>query len=218
MVHKELIPFEEYEDQFEVPYMAALAEGLRKYVKVTGVKNCFVLEAPLYIPGEFKPVQLIFQRKGEEEFEISDNGTIAKPLHAKLIELHDFLVELGVLYKNDKLIYTLYADNNLREQFLKLFQFFRIWDDESQDECYGIHFPFRLSSGKELFLYVSPNVKGGFFLEQEFSFQNADVLCKLYDIQTVNKLFYMTLPNLHTQFAVRKLLNFLQFVFLADYI
>ena len=191
MIHRELIPFEDYEDQFQVPYIAELATTLREKVRVTGVKNCFVLEAPLFIPGELKPIQLIFQRKGDEEFECRKNG---------------------------KLLYTLYADNNLRDQFLKLFQLFRIWDDESADEYYGIHFPFHLSSGEELSLYVSQNVKGNYFVEQEFNFQNVDALCKLYDIERINNLFCMRLPNVTTQYAIRRLLDFLQFIFLADHL
>lgn len=191
MIHRELIPFEDYEDQFQVPYIAELATTLREKVRVTGVKNCFVLEAPLFIPGELKPIQLIFQRKGDEEFECRKNG---------------------------KLLYTLYADNNLRDQFLKLFQLFRIWDDESADEYYGIHFPFHLSSGEELSLYVSQNVKGNYFVEQEFNFQNVDALCKLYDIERINNLFCMKLPNVTTQYAIRRLLDFLQFIFLADHL
>lgn len=190
MIHRELIPFEEYEDQFQVPYIAELAETLREKVRVTGVKNCFVLEAPLFIPGELKPIQLIFQRKGDEEFECRKNG---------------------------KLLYTLYADNNLRDQFLKFFQLFRIWDDESADEYYGIQFPFHLSSGEELSLYVSQNVKGNYFVEQEFDFQNADTLCELYDIEKRDNLFCMRLPNVTTQYAIRRLLDFLQFIFLADH-
>ena len=191
MIHRELIPFEDYEDQFQVPYIAELATTLREKVRVTGVKNCFVLEAPLFIPGELKPIQLIFQRKGDEEFECRKNG---------------------------KLLYTLYADNNLRDQFLKLFQLFRIWDDESADEYYGIHFPFHLSSGEELSLYVSQNVKGNYFVEQEFNFQNVDALCKLYDIERINNLFCMKLPNVTTQYAIRRLLDFLQFILLADHL
>ena len=217
MIHKELIPFEEYEDQFQIPYIAQLAETLREKVRVTGVKNCFVLEAPLYIPGELKPVQLIFQRKGDEEFECSDNGTIAKPLQTKLGGLQDFLTALGVEYKGGKLFYTLYADNSLRDQFLKFFQIFRIWDDESENEYFGIQFPFHLASGEELSLFVSQNVKGNFFVEQEFDFQNTDELCKLYDIEQIDKLFCMRLPNVHTQFSIRRILDFLQFIFLADH-
>ena len=218
MIHRELIPFEDYEDQFQVPYIAELAETLREKVRVTGVKNCFVLEAPLFIPGELKPIQLIFQRKGDEEFECSDNGTIAKPLQSHLSEQQDFLTNLGIEHKNGKLLYTLYADNNLRDQFLKFFQLFRIWDDESTDEYYGIQFPFHLSSGEELSLYVSQNVKGNYFVEQEFNFQNVDALCKLYDIERINNLFCMRLPNVTTQYAIRRLLDFLQFIFLADHL
>ena len=216
MIHRELIPFEEYEDQFQVPYIAELAETLREKVRVTGVKNCFVLETPFFLPGELKPIQLIFQRKGDEEFECSDNGTIAKPLHSQLLKHKDFLTSLGIEHKNGKLLYTLYADNNLRDRFLKFFQLFRIWDDESENEYYGIQFPFHLSSGEELSLFVSQNVKGNYFVEQEFDFDDVGKLCRLYDIQQTEKLFYMTLPNVHTQFAVRKLLDFLQFIFLAD--
>lgn len=217
MIHKELIPFEEYEDQFHIPYIAQLAETLREKIRVTGVKNCFVLEAPIFIPDELKPVQLVFQRKGDEEFECSDNGTIAKPLREKLTGLQDFLTALGIEHKNGKLFYTLYADNNLRDQFLKFFQIFRIWDGESGDEYFGIQFPFHLSSGEELSLYVSQNVTGNYFVEQEFNFQNVDELCKRYDITANGKLFYMTIPNVHTQFSARRILDFLQFIFLADH-
>lgn len=217
MIHKELIPFGEYEDQFHIPFIAQLAETLRERVRVTGVKNCFVLEFPFFIPNELKPIQLIFQRKGNEEFECSDNGTIAKPLCEKLIGLQDFLTSLGVEHKNGKLFYTLYADNNLRDQFLSFFQIFRIWDDESEDEYFGIQFPFYLSSGEQLSLYISQNVTGNYFVEQEFEFQNTDELCKRYDINTDGKLFYMTIPNVHTQFSIRRILDFLQFIFLADH-
>ena len=64
MIHRELIPFENYTNEFQVPFLIELARALREYVKVTGVKNCFVLEAPIFIPGELKPIQLLFQRKG----------------------------------------------------------------------------------------------------------------------------------------------------------
>ena len=217
MIHRELIAFENYTNDFQVPYIAELAEALREHVKVTGVKNCFILEAPIYIPGELNPVQLLFQRKADEEFECSDNGTIAGYLQPQLEQLHDFLHGLGILYKSGKLSYTLYADNNLRDQFLKFFQFFRLWDDESNDEYYGIQFPFHLSSSEELSVFISQNVKGSYFVEQEFNFQNVDHLSKLYDIQQKENLFYITLPNVHTQYAVRRLLDLLQFIFLADH-
>ena len=51
MLHRESIPIEDYTNEFKIPYLAEFADTFRKYVVKSGVKSCFCLDIPIYLPG-----------------------------------------------------------------------------------------------------------------------------------------------------------------------
>lgn len=213
MLHKESIPFRKYTNEFDIPYMAEFANTCREHLTLSGVKSCFLLEFPLYLPGCAKPSQIMFQRKGTEVFECNDNGTISHVLPQNSDTLHAFLATMGIEYKNGRLFYTLYAEDNLKDLFLDFFQLVRLFDDETYATYYGIQFP------SQRLVFFEPKVTGTYTLSYEGEITDTDSiykLCKLYDVEQYGNTFMVTLPNITTRYAIRRLLDFFQFLFLFD--
>ena len=195
MLHRECLPIEDYTDEFEIPYLAEFAETFRKYVVKSGVRSCFCLDIPIYLPGQLKPVTIMLKRKGEDFYSC----------------------QIGT----EKILYE-YSSPDLKNDILKGFQFTREWDDEiGEIYFYGIHVSAKIFCQMEVDLSFQKiitevyRISDNEWLENEISSipnNKIKTLCNTYDIEYDGKQFEMTLPNVNTRYSVRRFFDFIQFI------
>lgn len=195
MVHREVISIEDYTNEFEIPYLAEFADTFRKYVVKSGVKSCFCLDMPVYLPGQLKPVQIMIQRKGSNLYACQAGA-------------------LKVLFECD--------NTDLKSEILKGFQFTREWDDEfGEVYFYGIHVSAKIFCQMDIDFSFKKIVTGVYrisdngWLKHETKPTSEDTikaLCNTYDVEYDGKQFEITLPNISTKYSIRKFFDFLQFI------
>ena len=191
MIHRESIPIENYTNEFEIPYLAEFADTFRKCVVKSGVKNCFCLKLPLYLPGESKAVNLLFQKKSNASYECHVNQHI-------------------VLYTPNL------PDFDLKSQILKGFQFTREWDDEiGKVYFYGIHVTAKIFSQMDLDFSFRNLITDMYRISDNGIFDHCletTRLCQIYDVEDFGDKFAVTLPNINSKYSIRKFFDFVQFL------
>ncbi len=193
MVHREAISIEDYTNEFEIPYLAEFADTFRKYVVKSGVKSCFCLDIPIYLPGELKPITIMIQRKGANHYSCQAGF-------------------LKLLYECDS--------PDLKSEILKGFQFTREWDDEiGEVYFYGIHVSSRIFSQLDVDLSFQKIVTGvyrisdsGWICNSLGDFTDVRDLCDRYGVDFDRKNFEVTLPNISTKYAMRRFFDYIQFM------
>ena len=194
MVHREVIPIEDYTNEFETPYLAEFAESFRKYVVTSGVRSGFCLDVPIYLPGQLKPLTIMIQRKGSNFYSCQAGST-------------KFLYE--------------YASPDLKSEILKGFQFTREWDDEiGEVYFYGIHVNAKIFCQMDIDLSFKKIVTGVYRISDDAwilntlrDFSKIQDLCNTYDIEFDGKQFDLTLPNIDTKYSMRRFFDFIQFIY-----
>ncbi len=195
MVHRETISIEDYTNEFEIPYLAEFADTFRKYVVTSGVRSCFCLDIPVYLPGQLKPVQIMLKRKGNDFYACQAGDT-------------------KVLYEC--------STADLKSEILKGFQFTREWDDEIGEVFfYGIHVSAKIFCQLDIDLSFKKIVTGVYrisdngWIRNELNFESDEQLrklCNVYDVEYDGKHFELTLPNINTKYSMRRFFDFIQFV------
>ena len=193
MVHREVISIEDYTNEFEIPYLAEFADTFRKYVVKSGVKSCFCLDMPVYLPGQLKPAQIMIQRKGTNLYACQAGA-------------------LKVLFECDN------AD--LKSEVLKGFQFTREWDDEfGEVYFYGIHVNAKIFCQMDIDLSFKKIVTGVYRISDTGSLRHeiSDLsaisdLCATYDVEFDGENFEIVLPNISTRYSMRRFFDYIQFV------
>lgn len=193
MVHREAISIENYTNEFEIPYLEEFAETFRKYVVKSGVKSCFCLDMPVYLPGQLKPITIMIQRKGSNFYSC----------------------QAGALK-------VLYEDNlpDLKAEVLKGFQFTREWDDEiGEVYFYGMHVNTKIFSQLDVDLSFQKIVTGVYRVSDSGWIRSAlgdltgvQNLCDTYDVDFDGKNFEVTLPNISTRYSMRRFFDYIQFI------
>ena len=193
MLHRECISIEDYKNEFEIPYLAEFADTFHKYVVKSGVKSCFCLDMPIYLPGQLKPVQIMLKRKGNDFYSC----------------------HVG----NEKILYECISPD-LKSEILKGFQFTREWDDEiGEVYFYGIHVTAKIFCQMDIDLSFKKIVSGLYRISDNgnLTHELPDSphileLCNLYDIEFDGKNFEIDLPNINTKYAMRRFFDYIQFV------
>lgn len=195
MVHREVISIEDYTNEFEIPYLAEFANTFRKYVVTSGVRSCFCLDMPIYLPGERKPLQIMIQRKGSNFYSCQAGS--------------------------DKVLYEC-SSPDLKSEILKGFQFIREWDDEiGEVYFYEIHVEAKIFCQIDIDLSFRKIVTGVYrisdngWLASNLVFKSDEQirnLCNTYDVEYDGKQFEITLPNIDTKYIVRRFFDFIQFI------
>ena len=193
MVHREAISIEDYTNEFEIPYFTEFAETFRKYVVKSGVKSCFCLDMPVYLPGETKPLAIMLKRKGNDFYACQAGA-------------------LKVLYEC--------ASSDLKAEVLKGFQFTREWDDEFADVYfYGMHVKTSIFSQLDVDLSFKKIVTGvyrisdnGSLLHSHKDFSMPNELCDTYDVEFDGNNFEIVLPNISTRYSIRRFFDYIQFM------
>ncbi len=195
MLHRESIAIEDYTDEFGVPYLAEFADTFRKYVVKSGVRNCFCLDMPLYLPGQRRPLPILLKRKGDGSFECSAG-------------------DLRINYAGDS------AALNLKDEILKGFEITREWDDEiGEVYFYGLHVGAKIFCQLDMDFSFQKLVTGvcrisdnGGLLPRISSNASILSLCDTYEVEYDGQNFEVTLPNIDTKYSIRRFFNYLQFV------
>jgi len=193
MLHRECISIEDYTNEFEIPYLAEFADTFRKYVVKSGVKSCFCLDIPIYLPGHLKPVQIMLKRKGNDFYSC----------------------QVG----EEKFLYEC-SSPDLKSEILKGFQFTREWDDEiGEVYFYGIHMTAKIFCQIEIDLSFKKIVNGLYRISDNgnLTLEIPDSphiyeLCNSYDIEFDGKSFEIDLPNISTRYAMRRFFDYIQFI------
>lgn len=196
MIHRESISIEDYTNEFEIPYLAEFADTFRKYVVKSGVKSCFCLDMPLYLPGQLKPIQILFQRKSANLYSCQAGA-------------------LKLLYECD--------NSDLKSDILKGFQFTREWDDEiGKVYFYGIRVETKIFCQMDIDLSFQKIVTGvyrisdsGTLGRETPNISNIFDLCNSYDVEFDGKTFDIMLPNISTKYAMRRFFDYIQFLVIA---
>lgn len=196
MVHREAISIEDYTNEFELPHFAEFAESFRKYVVKSGVKSCFCLDMPVYLPGELKPLAIMLKRKGNAFYACQAGN-------------------LKVLYECDS--------PDLKAEVLKGFQFTKEWDDEiGEVYFYGMHLNTKIFSQLDIDLSFQKIVTGVYRISDNGWMNHAGsadtdlaALCKKYDVEYDGKSFDISLPNINTRYAMRRFFDYIQFLAIA---
>ena len=193
MVHRETISIEDYINEYEIPYLAEFADTFRKYVVTSGVRSCFCLDIPVYLPGQLKPVQIMLKRKGNDFYACQAGN-------------------MKVLYEC--------STADLKNEILKGFQFTREWDDEIGEVFfYGIHVSAKVFCQLDIDLSFKKIVTGvyrisddGWILHENQDLSNVRDFCNTYGIEYDGKHFELTLPNINTKYSMRRFFDFIQFI------
>ena len=193
MLHRECIPIEDYTDEFEIPYLAEFAETFRKYVVKSGVRSCFCLDIPIYLPGQLKPVTIMLKRKGDDFYSC----------------------QIGT----EKILYE-YSSPDLKNDILKGFQFTREWDDEiGEIYFYGIRINAKIFCQMDMELSFQKIVSGIYRISDNGTlkhvisdFSSIYDMCNLFDIEFDGKSFEVDLPNISTRYAMRRFFDYVQFI------
>ena len=193
MVHREAISIEDYTNEFELPHFAEFAESFRKYVVKSGVKSCFCLDMPVYLPGELKPLAIMLKRKGNAFYACQAGN-------------------LKVLYECDS--------PDLKAEVLKGFQFTKEWDDEiGEVYFYGMHLNTKIFSQLDIDLSFQKIVTGvyrisdnGWICSSIGNYAGIQDLCNTYGVDFDGKNFEVTLPNISTRYAMRRFFDYIQFI------
>lgn len=132
--YRESIPFQEYNDDFGIPYIAEFAKACQEYIVISGVKNCFVVKCPLYLDGEVKTLPLLFQNKGNDVYECTRGNAT-------------FLIE-GVA--------------ELKKQVTDALRFAKMCDGESEQAVYGVELQLPFYDTKCYTFSIAPIVTGAY--------------------------------------------------------
>ena len=193
MLHRESIPIEDYTNEFKIPYLAEFADTFRKYVVKSGVKSCFCLDIPIYLPGQLKPITIMLKRKGSDFYSC----------------------QVG----NERILYEC-TSPDLKSEILKGFQFTREWDDEiGEVYFYGIHVTAKIFCQMDIDLSFKKIVSGLYRISDNGNLTHEIPdsphileLCNLYDIEFDGKNFEIDLPNINTKYSMRRFFDYIQFI------